>query len=72
MPLCNLLERIVPENGFRQIQIASYMYLAVIHYSHFPGIPTVQFLITCSMQKWRGKPWSIYYVNDVDGGRVFV
>ena len=21
-------------------------------------VPTVQFLITCSMQKWRGKAWS--------------
>ena len=25
----------------------------------FPGLPTVQFLIACSMQKWRGKAWSI-------------
>ena len=25
----------------------------------FPGIPTVQFLIACSIQKWRGKAWSI-------------
>ena len=29
-----LLERIVAENGFRQVQIASYMYLAVIHYMY--------------------------------------
>ena len=29
----------------------------------FPGLPTIQFLISCSMQKWRGK--AIYYhVND--------
>ena len=28
-------------------------------------VPTVQFLITCSMQKWRGKAWNIYHVNDV-------
>ena len=28
----------------------------------FPGLPIVQFLIACSMQKWRGKVWS---VNDV-------
>ena len=25
----------------------------------FPGLPTVQFLIACSMQKQRGKAWSI-------------
>ena len=25
----------------------------------FPGLPTVQFLIACSMQKRRGKAWSI-------------
>jgi len=25
----------------------------------FSGLPTVQFLITCSMQKRRGKAWSI-------------
>ena len=24
----------------------------------FPGLPTIQFLITCSMQKRRGKAWS--------------
>ena len=28
----------------------------------FPGLPIVQFLIACSMQKWRGKVWS---VNDI-------
>ena len=31
----------------------------------FPGLPTVQFLIACSMQKWRGKPGPFYHVNDV-------
>ena len=25
----------------------------------FPGLPTVQFLIAYSVQKWRGKTWSI-------------
>ena len=25
----------------------------------FPSFPTVQFLIACSMLKWRGKAWSI-------------
>ena len=25
----------------------------------FPGLPTIQFLITCSMQQWRGNAWSI-------------
>ena len=24
----------------------------------FPGLPTIQFLITCSLQKWRGRAWS--------------
>jgi len=23
----------------------------------FPGLPTIQFLITCNMQKRRGKAW---------------
>ena len=43
----------------------------------FPGLPTVQFLIACSMQKRRGKAWYHYHVNDVSvylgrqrGGRV--
>ena len=31
----------------------------------FPGLPTVQFLITCSMQKRRGRPGPFYHVNDV-------
>ena len=32
----------------------------------FPGLPTVRFLIVCSMQNWRGKAWSILSrVNDV-------
>ena len=30
------------------------LYLAL-----FPGLPTVQFFITCNIQKWRGKTWSI-------------
>jgi len=25
----------------------------------FQGLPTIQFLITCSMQKWRGAAWFI-------------
>ena len=31
----------------------------------FPGLPTVQLLIACSMQKQRGKAWSFYHVNNV-------
>ena len=31
----------------------------------FPGLSAVWFLITCSVQKWRGeKAWSFYHVND--------
>ena len=39
----------------------------------FPALPTVQFLITCSMQKWRGKAWSILscaYVLHFEPGPV--
>jgi len=36
------------------------MYLA-----SFPGLPTVQFLIACSVQKRRGKAGIIYHVIDV-------
>ena len=32
----------------------------------FPGLPTVQFLVTCSMQKQRGRPGIIYHMNDVN------
>ena len=31
----------------------------------FPGLPTVQFLIACSMQKRRGKAGPFYHVNDI-------
>ena len=31
----------------------------------FPGLPTVKFLITCSMQNQRGEAGPFYYVNDV-------
>ena len=31
----------------------------------FPGLPTVQFLITCSMQNGGGRPGIFYHVNDV-------
>ena len=31
----------------------------------FPGLPTVQFLITCSMQKGGGRAGPFYHVNDV-------
>ena len=31
----------------------------------FPGLPTVQFLISCSMQKLTGKTWPFYHMNDV-------
>ena len=30
----------------------------------FPGLPTVQFLIACSTQKWREEAW--YRENDVN------
>ena len=30
----------------------------------FPGLPTVQFLIACSMEKRRGRPGPFYHVND--------
>ena len=36
-----------------QIQVRS------LFVDQFPGLPTVQFLVTCSMQKWRGKAWEI-------------
>ena len=32
----------------------------------FPGLPTIQFLIACSIQKLRGKVSIIYGVNDVN------
>ena len=28
----------------------------------FPGLPIVQYLIACSMQKWRRKPWSSIFI----------
>ena len=31
----------------------------------FPGLPTIQLLITCSMQNGRRRPGTIYHVNDV-------
>ena len=31
----------------------------------FPGLPTVQFLITCSMQNRGGRSGLFYYVDDV-------
>ena len=32
----------------------------------FPGLPTVKFLIACSMQKNRGgRPGPFYHINDV-------
>ena len=31
----------------------------------FPGLPTIQFLIACIIQKLRGRPGPIYQVNDV-------
>ena len=31
----------------------------------FPGLPTVQFLIACSMQNGGGRPGPFYHVNDV-------
>ena len=36
-----------------------------ISLASFPGLPTVQFLITCSMQKGRGRPGPFYPMNDV-------
>ena len=37
------------------------------HYAlaSFLGLPTIQFLIACSMQKQKGKAWSILSLNDV-------
>ena len=32
----------------------------------FSGLPTIQFLIACSMQKQRRKAWSIFHMNDVN------
>ena len=31
----------------------------------FPGLPTIQFLIACSMRNRGGKPGIIYHMNDV-------
>ena len=40
-----------------------------INLASFPGLPIIQFLIACSMQKWRkkgdGRPGPFYHVNDV-------
>ena len=36
-----------------QIQVRS------LFANQFPGLPTVQFLVTCSTQKWRGKAWEM-------------
>ena len=41
------------------------------------AVPTIQFLIACSMQKWRGEVWSILSWNDVSvdrggGGGVLI
>ena len=38
---------------------------SIITLASFPGLPTIQFLITCNMQKQRGRPGIIYHVNDV-------
>ena len=55
-----------------------YLYVADIYYAgreppyggtlaSFPGIPPIQFLIACSMQKWRGNTWSILSHEDISG-----
>ena len=31
----------------------------------FPGLPTVQILITCSMQNGGGRPGPFYHMNDI-------
>ena len=55
-----------------------YVYVADIYYAGreppcgvtlalFPGIPFIQFLIACSMQKRRGNAWSILSHEDISG-----
>ena len=37
----------------------------------FPGLPTVQFLMACSMRNGGGRPGPFFHVNDMKGGRSF-
>ena len=45
--------------------LSNFPYFQEQGIASFPGLPTIQFLIACSMQKWRGRPCIFYYVNDI-------
>ena len=47
--------------GPRLAQQQDTNYICIyIELASFPGLPHLQFLIACSMQKWRGKAWGIF------------
>ena len=49
-----------------EVQLISFPFLPLTGIVvSFPGLPQLQFLITCRMQKWRGKAWEQGYRHSV-------
>ena len=51
------------------VQTCSYSSFGGYELALFPGLPTVQFLITCSVQERMGRPGIFYHVNNVSVSR---